>query len=173
MTIQTMGFLCPAAIAMTLLPSLLRAQSTISGVVTDPIGSVVPGAQVEAASPALIERSRTVTTDSQGRYAIFDVRPGTYTLTFTESGFSTVKKDSIDVPSNVTVNVSTEMVVGTVGQTVEGHATTPVVDVENVAHRAILSRSDMDALPTARGIGGLITTFTNPRILRLSLQFMF
>jgi hypothetical protein len=172
MTIQKMCFLCTAAIAMTLLPSLLRAQSTILGAVTDPIGSVVPGVQVEAASSALIERSPTVTTDSQGRYTIFDVRPGTYTLTFTASGFSTVKKDSIDVPSNVTVNVSTEMV-GAVGQTVEVHATTPVVHVENVAHPAILSRSDMDALPTARDIGGPITTFTNPRILRLSLQFMF
>jgi hypothetical protein len=134
---------------MGLLPSLLNAQSTISGVVTDPSGSVVPGVQVEAASPALIEKSRTVTTDGQGRYAIFDVRPGTYTVTFTASEFNTVKRE-VDVPSNVTVNVSTALVVGTVGQTVEVNGAAPAVDVENVAHPAILSRSDMDALPSAR-----------------------
>ena len=159
MTIQKICVLFAAGIAMTVLPSLLKAQSTISGAVTDSSGAVIPGVQVEAASPALIERSRAVVTDGQGRYAIFDVRPGTYTLTFTASGFSTVRKDNIDVPSNVTVNISTEMAVGTVGQTVEVHASAPVVDVENVAHPAVLSRSDMDALPTGRymqSIGSLI-----------------
>ncbi len=143
-------FLFAAAVSMTLLPSVLRAQSTISGVVTDSSGSVIPGARVEAASPALIERSRTVTTDGQGRYAIFDVRPGTYTVTFTADGFSTVRKDNVDVPSNVTVNISTAMTVGSVGQTVDVQASAPVVDVENVAHPTILTRSDMDELPTAR-----------------------
>jgi len=140
----TVGF------AIAFLPSLLTAQSTISGVVTDPSGSVMPGVKVEAASPALIEKSRTVTTDGEGRYAIFDVRPGPYVVTFTVNGFSTVKKDNIDVPSNVTVNVGAEMKVGPVGETVEVQETTPVVDVENVAHPEVLSRSDMDELPTAR-----------------------
>ena len=139
-----------AAFAVTLLPLQLNAQSTISGAVTDASGSIVPGARVEATSPALIEKSRVVTTDGQGRYAIIDVRPGIYTLTFTASGFSTVRKDNVEVPSNVTVNVSTAMVVGSVEQTLQVQATTPVVDVENVSHPTVLSRSDMDALPTAR-----------------------
>ncbi|HEX6894560.1 MAG TPA: carboxypeptidase regulatory-like domain-containing protein, partial [Bryobacteraceae bacterium] len=134
---------------LAILPSL-SAQSTISGVVTDPSGSVIPGVRVEASSAALIEKSRTVTTDGQGRYAIFDVRPGTYALTFTADGFNIVKRDQIEVPSNVTVNVSTALTVGSVSQTMEVQATAPVVDVENVAHPAILSRSDMDALPTGR-----------------------
>jgi hypothetical protein len=141
--------LFPLSLVIAFLPSLLLAQSTISGVVTDTSGSVVPGVKVEAASPALIEKSRAVTTDGQGRYAIIDVRPGAYTVTFTADGFSTVKRE-VDVPSNVTVNVSAGLVVGSVGQTVEVHAATPTVDVENVAHPAILSRSDMDALPSAR-----------------------
>ncbi len=150
MTIQKIYLLFTAAIAMLLLPSLLTAQSTISGVVTDPSGSVVPGVTVEASSPALIEKSRVVTTDGQGRYAIIDIRPGTYTVTFTAGGFSTVKRENVEVPSNVTVNLSTTLAVGTVEQTMEVQATAPVVDVENVARPTILSRSDMDALPTAR-----------------------
>ncbi len=138
------------ALAIALLPSLLKAQSTISGVVTDTTGASVAGVKVEAVSPALIEKSRTVTTDGQGRYAIIDVRPGTYTMTFTANGFTTVKKENIEVPSNVAVNVSTVMTVGALGQTVEVTALAPVVDVENVAHPEVLSRSDMDELPTAR-----------------------
>ena len=71
-------------------------------------------------------------------------------MTFTADGFSTVRKDNVDVPSNVTVNISTAMTVGSVGQTVDVQASAPVVDVENVAHPTILTRSDMDELPTAR-----------------------
>jgi hypothetical protein len=90
-----------------------------------------------------------VTTDGQGRYAIFDVRPGNYSVTFTAEGFNTVKRE-LEVPSNVTVNVSVSLVVGSVAQTLEVQAAAPSVDVENVAHPAILSLSDMDALPSAR-----------------------
>ncbi|HYL34313.1 MAG TPA: TonB-dependent receptor, partial [Bryobacteraceae bacterium] len=127
------------------------AQSTISGQVRDSSGAVMAGVTVEAASPALIERSRTVTTDGEGRYAVVDVRPGPYTMTFTMSGFSQVKQQ-VDVPSNVTVPVDASMQVGAVGQTVEVQAQVATVDVENVAHPEVLSRSDMDALPTARNM---------------------
>src|SRR4030081_2491609 len=80
------------------------AQSTISGVAKDSSGAVMAGVKVEAASEALIERSRSVTTNGEGRYAIVDVRPGSYTLTFTMEGFSTVKQQ-VEVPANVTVPV--------------------------------------------------------------------
>ena len=107
------------------------------------------GVKVEAASEALIERSRTVTTNGEGRYAIVDVRPGSYTVTFTMDGFSTVKQQ-VEVPANVTVPVDADMKPGSVGQTVEVQALVATVDIENVAHPQVLTRSDMDALPTAR-----------------------
>jgi hypothetical protein len=127
------------------------AQSTISGLVRDSSGAVMAGVKVEAASEALIERSRTVTTAGDGRYTIVDVRPGVYTMTFTLEGFSIVKQQ-VTVPANVSVPVDAEMKVGSVGETVEVKATVATVDVENIAHPEVLSRADMDALPTARNM---------------------
>ena len=58
------------AAAMLALPARAWAQSTgnIAGVATDTTGAILPGVTVETTSPALIERTRTVTTDAQGRY---------------------------------------------------------------------------------------------------------
>jgi hypothetical protein len=140
-----------AAFAIFLFASIASAQSTISGQVKDSSGAVMAGVTVEAASPALIERSRTVSTDGEGRYAIVDVRPGTYTMTFTMQGFNQVKQQ-VEVPANVTVPVDATMQVGAVGQTVEVQAQVATVDVENVAHPEVLSRTEMDSVPTARNM---------------------
>ncbi|PYR47470.1 MAG: hypothetical protein DMF89_18875 [Acidobacteria bacterium] len=69
---------------VTALPVTARAQaaSGIAGVVRDTSGAVIPGVTVEAASPALIEKVRTVVTDAQGLYRIVDLLPGAYTVTF-------------------------------------------------------------------------------------------
>jgi hypothetical protein len=107
------------------------------------------GVKVEASSPALIEGSRTVTTNGEGRYAIVDVRPGPYTITFTMQGFAVVK-EQIEVPSNVTVPVDADMKVGTVGETVNVEARVATVDIDNVAHPETLTRDDMDEVPSAR-----------------------
>jgi hypothetical protein len=130
------------------------AQSTISGVVRDMSGAVMSGVSVEAASDALIERSRAVVTAGDGRYTIVDVRPGEYTITFTLPGFATVKRE-VTVPANISVPVDAEMKVGAVGETVRVEATIPTVDVENAAHPQVLTRQDMDAIPSARNMQSL------------------
>src|SRR5262245_36023377 len=68
--------------------------SGIAGQVRDSQGLALPGVTVEASSPALIEKSRTVTTDGEGRYSIVDLRPGSYVVTFSLEGFSTVKRQA-------------------------------------------------------------------------------
>src|SRR5256885_340708 len=68
-----------------------NANASIAGVVKDASGAVLPGVTIEASSPALIERVRSSVTDGQGLYRIVDLRPGTYTVTFTLPGFSTLK----------------------------------------------------------------------------------
>src|SRR5579864_7715758 len=136
-------------VVLMLLPTLASAQSTISGQVRDTSGAVVANATVEAASDVLIEGQRTVTTNAEGRYAIVDLRPGTYVVTVTKAGFTTMKQ-TIIVPANVSVPVDAELKVGSVGETVNVEARVATVDVENAAHPTTLTRSEMDNLPTGR-----------------------
>src|SRR6266498_220492 len=89
-------------LGVLLLPAATYAQSSLAGSVKDTSGAVHPGVTVEAASPALIERVRSVTTDATGQYKIVDLRPGTYTVTFTLPGFATVKREAIDLPATFT-----------------------------------------------------------------------
>src|SRR5689334_17776063 len=93
-------------------PSLASAQGTLTGIVRDPSGSVLPGVTVEASSPALIEKTRTVVTDGSGQYRIIDLTPGTYSLTFSLNGFKTVRRGDIQIAGTATVTIPAELVVG-------------------------------------------------------------
>jgi hypothetical protein len=141
------------------LPAAAHAQSAFAGVVKDTTGAVLPGVTVEAASDVLIEKTRTVTTDSNGAYRIENLRPGTYVLTFTLPGFSTVRKDKIELPSNFTSTINADLKVGTVEETVTVSGESPVVDVQTNIKAQVLSRDILDAVPsshTIQSIGQLV-----------------
>jgi Carboxypeptidase regulatory-like domain len=135
-------------VGIALSPGLAFAQSAIAGVVKDSSGAVLPGVTVEAASPALIEGVRTATTDGQGQYKIINLRPGTYSVTFTLPGFNTVKRDSIELPANFTAPVNAAMRVGAIEETVNVAAQSPVVDVQSIAQQQVLPKQLLDAVPT-------------------------
>jgi len=102
-------------------PASARAQGqtgTIAGTAKDATGAVLPGVTVEVASPALIEKVRTGVTDGEGAYKIINLRPGTYSVTFTLTGFSTVKREGIELTSAFTANVNADMKVGAVADRV-------------------------------------------------------
>ena len=80
-------------LSLLLLPLPAFAQASLTGTVRDASGGVLPGVMVDASSDALIEKVRSAVTDDSGQYRIIDLRPGTYLLTFTLPGFSTVKRD--------------------------------------------------------------------------------
>jgi len=123
---------------------------TIAGVVRDTSGAVLPGVTVEASSPALIERSRSVVSDGQGNYTIVDLRPGTYTVTFTLPGFSAVRREGIELTSGFTATINAELRVGALEETVTVTGETPIVDTQNTVRLATASREAMDVLPTDR-----------------------
>src|SRR6266849_1284473 len=132
-----------------------RAQGTsgIAGVVKDASGGVLPGVTVEASSPVLIEKARTVQTDDQGQYKVVDLLPGTYSVTFTLVGFSTVKRDGIELTSNFTAPVSVDMRVGGLEETINVSGQSPVVDIQNVVHERVVSREQLFTLPINRELG--------------------
>src|SRR5687767_10415286 len=104
MALAGIVLLAPAAAA--------QQASGIAGVVRDSAGLAMPGVSVEAASPALIEKVRTVFTDGEGRYSLIDLRPGTYTVTFALTGFSTVVRTGIDLGVGFTATVNATLAVG-------------------------------------------------------------
>src|SRR3984893_13230850 len=108
------------------------SSGAIAGEVKDATGAVLPGVPVEAASPALIEKVRTVVTDARGEYKIVDLRPGTYIVTFSLTGFSTVKREAFDLTAGFTATVNAEMKVGSLQETITVSGAVPVVDVQNV-----------------------------------------
>src|SRR5438552_12276101 len=127
------------------------AQSAFTGLVKDQTGAVLPGVSVEASSPALIEKSRSTLTDEGGGYRIIDLRPGTYTLTFSLPGFRTVKRD-VELPSNFTSTINAEMTVGALEETVTVSAESPVVDSQTNFKAQVLPRDVLDDVPTAHTI---------------------
>src|SRR5256712_7805503 len=112
---------------LALAPRSASAQSGFAGIVKDTTGAVLPGVTVEASSPALIEGRRSAVTDEKGQYKIVDLRPGSYTVTFTLPGFSTLKRDAIDLAANFTAPLSVELDVGGVAGTGTGTGGTPPV----------------------------------------------
>src|ERR1700704_1946450 len=106
------------SMCVLLLSTRALAQGSIAGVVRDTSGAVLPGVTVEAASPALIEKVRSVATDGGGRYSIVDLRPGTYTVSFTLNGFSTMKREGIQLPGGFTATVNADMKVGGIEETI-------------------------------------------------------
>jgi hypothetical protein len=148
------------AAAFCLLPIAANAQSALTGVVKDTSGAVLPGVTVEAASPALIEKTRSTVTDESGGFKIVDLRPGIYSLTFTLEGFSAVKREGLELPSNFTMTVNTELKVGSLQETLTVTGTSPMVDVQSTTKSQVLNRETLDAIPTGRtiqGMGQLIT----------------
>ena len=126
------------------------AQSGIAGVVKDATGAVLPGVTVEASSPALIEKVRTVVTDGEGQYKLVDVRPGIYTVTFSLTGFSTVKREGLELPASFTATVNAELKVGALEETVTVSGQSPLVDVQSSTQHRAITRSLIDDLPSGR-----------------------
>ena len=132
----------------TILPAAVYAQASITGIVRDTSGGALPGVTVEAASPVLIEKVRSVVTDGSGQYRIEDLRPGAYTVTYTLAGFATLKREGIQLTGSFTASVNVEMRVGALEETITVTGETPTVDVQSTLRQRVFDREVLDALPS-------------------------
>jgi hypothetical protein len=133
--------------------SAQNAQASITGTVKDASGAVLPGVTVEASSPVLIEKVRTSVTDGSGQYRIVELLGGTYSLTFTLPGFSTVKRDGIELTGSFVATINTEMKVGGVAETITVTGETPIVDVQSVRRQTTISSETLTTIPLTRSWG--------------------
>ncbi len=132
------------------LASSAYAQASITGVVRDPSGAVLPGVTVEASSPALIEKVRVVVTNGGGQYRIVDLRPGTYAVTYTVSGFSTVRREGIELTGEFVATVDVEMRVGALEETVTVTGESPIVDIQRNTQQRVFTQDVIEAIPVGR-----------------------
>jgi hypothetical protein len=130
------------------IPSSGQVLGSVAGVVRDPSGGVLPGVTVEVTSAALIEKVRSVTTDGAGQYRIVNLPPGVYAVAFTLTGFSTVKREGIEVTPGFTVPLNAELKVGTVAETITVSGESPIVDVQSAAQTRSVSAQIFKELPT-------------------------
>src|SRR6202165_4777442 len=124
--------------SLLVIPAVAFAQASIAGTVKDASGAVLPGVTVEAASPVLIEKVRSAITDGSGQYRIIDLRPGTYTVTFTLTGFSTIRREGLELPADFVSTVNADLRVGTLEETVTVTGESPIVDVQTTTKRRTL-----------------------------------
>jgi hypothetical protein len=147
--VLTIAVLCTAVFFISN-TSQAQDRAAIAGVVRDSSGAVMPGVLVEASSPALIERTRSAVTDSSGQYKIVDLGPGTYEVTFTLTGFKTVRRGNVILEGNLTPTVNAELQVGALTEVLTVTAETPMVDVVNNQATFVANRDVLDAIPTTR-----------------------
>ena len=149
-------------LCLVMLPVSAFAQASITGVVKDTSGAVLPGVTVEAASDALIEKSRTAVTDGGGQYRIVDLRAGNYVVTFTLTGFSTVKREGIELTGSFTATVNADLRVGSLSETITVSGEPPIVDVQSARRQATISGDVIAAIPSSRAYGAIFSL--NPAV---------
>jgi len=142
--------------ALIILPVAAHAQATIAGTIKDASGAVLPGVSVEASSPTLIEKVRTAVTDGTGQYRLINLPPGSYALTITLQGFTTVRREGLELTAAAVTTIDVEMRLGSVEETITVTGATPIVDVQSANRGVTLSSDVVNQLPSTRGYNALV-----------------
>jgi len=142
-----------ALAALTLIPRASAAQGDalvgrIIGQVIDETGLVLPGVTVTIASPALQVREMTDVTDGNGEYRFTQLPVGTYAVTYTLTGFQTIRLEGIRITAGFTARLDQRMPVGAVEETVTVTGESPQVDVTATATTTQVTREALEVIPT-------------------------
>ena len=152
-----------AVLAVSLLiPCTVSAQGggasstgTIQGRVADASGAILPGVTVTAVSPSMIG-AQTQITNENGTYRFPAVPPGVYSLTFELSGFSTVKRDGIQISLGFTANVNADLALATLQETVTVSGASPVIDTTATRVQQNFKLEQLDSIPNGRDMWALL-----------------
>jgi hypothetical protein len=123
-----------------------RGTAALGGRVTDPLGSLIVGAQVRASGPSGAKATRT---DGQGVYALQGLRPGTHTVTVTKDGFSPYTSEGVVLTADHTTPLDVQLAVAPVTETVTVKEAAPALSLapEENAGAIVIKGRDLDSLP--------------------------
>lgn len=160
----------PVAAAVVLLflavPVLAQQTGTLTGVVRDAQGGVLPGVAVTASGESVIGGARSTVTGEAGSYQ-FVLPPGTYTVAFELGGFAPHNREGIIVQVARTVRVDVELGVGNLQETVTVSGASPVVDVSSTTTQTNIDKNLYEAIPTGRNpwtMAGLVPGVVTGRL---------
>ena len=156
-------------VVVLLFPVAAAAQASITGVVKDTSGAVLPGVTAEATSPGPIEKVRSVTTDGSGQYRIVSLPPGTYSVTFTLPGFSIVKREGVELTGTFVATVNADLRVGALEETVTVTGEAPTVDVQSTRREEIISREVLEVIPHSRTAANLTAMIPGIQTVRADI----
>ncbi len=146
-----------ALLCFTVTPALAQ-DAGIAGSVTDDTGGVLPGVTVTAASPALIEQQRIAITDGQGQFAFIGLTVGTYSIEFSLPGFNQIRREGVELTTGFTANISVELGVGGIEETITVTGASPVVDIQNVRRQTLATAEVLSTLPmSTKHVNNLVT----------------
>jgi hypothetical protein len=121
---------------------------SVTGVVTDPQGAVLPAAAVVATNTATGE-VRRAETDEEGRYRFSQLLPGVYTLKVSAAGFKEYLRTEMTVGTNETLEVNAQLELGQPNETVEVTGAPPLLDTQTPTQATTLDSRMMEELPVS------------------------
>ncbi|MGE3274001.1 MAG: carboxypeptidase-like regulatory domain-containing protein, partial [Vicinamibacterales bacterium] len=158
-----------AIVAMLLAagPAAAQQTGTISGVVRDAQGGVLPGVTVTLNGDALIGGPRVAVTGGAGAYSFTALPPGDYNVGYELAGFSPLRREGISVRVAQVVRLDVALSVGTLEETVTVSGESPVVDVSSTVTQTNITKELYEAIPTSRNpwtMAGLVPGVVTGRL---------
>lgn len=123
---------------------------SITGVVTDASGAVLPGASITLTGEKLIGGAQTQTTDATGNYRFDRLPPGDYHVKFELQGFKTVERTDIKVSAAFVASVNARLELGSMNETVVVTGQSPTVDTKSNLQQTIMTQDVLEGVPTGR-----------------------
>jgi hypothetical protein len=149
MKVRVIALLAALFLAIAGTASAQSQTGEIFGKVSDESGAVLPGVTVTITSPGLLQ-PLTATTSDTGSFQFPRLDVGTYTVKFELTGFKSIVKEDIRVTVGFNANVSTQMNVSAVQETVTVSGESPIVDTKEVGTRQTFTTEMLQSIPSAR-----------------------
>jgi hypothetical protein len=153
MNIRRVVLAVAAAAAVLFGGTEARAQvqtGSITGIVSDTSGAVLPGVNVTLSGDRLIGGPQTAVTDASGAYRFDRLVPGDYNLKFELQGFKTVERPDVRINASFVATISPKLEVGSLTETITVTGASPTVDVRSNVQQTVMSQEILEGVPTGR-----------------------